>query len=233
MRQDICTIPVSEVFEVTDGCPFCRMHKTVEERIINFIMGDAMMESDVRIETNKHGFCPDHFEKMLAHNGRLQLSLMLNTHLAEISADCLASGVSPKTAAEKANDIVNSCFICDKIAWGEERMIATVYRLYEQEEDFRKLFNAQPHFCLPHFAKIMGGINKKTCRKHGKEMAEKLISATKDYCADLTEKLKNYSFMYDYRNAGNKDFGDSRFSVEDSINFLTMSQNSDLHKPTK
>ena len=34
MRQDICTIPISEVFEVNDGCPICRMRETVEKRII-------------------------------------------------------------------------------------------------------------------------------------------------------------------------------------------------------
>ena len=56
MRDDICTIPVSEVFEVNDGCPICRMKKTVEDHIIDYIMGAAMMEPDVRIETNKKGF---------------------------------------------------------------------------------------------------------------------------------------------------------------------------------
>ncbi len=25
MREDICSIPVNEVFEPKDGCPFCRM----------------------------------------------------------------------------------------------------------------------------------------------------------------------------------------------------------------
>ena len=60
MRDDICTIPVSEVFEESDGCPICRMYETVEDRIITYILGDAMMEPDVRIETNKVGFCEKH-----------------------------------------------------------------------------------------------------------------------------------------------------------------------------
>lgn len=232
MREDICTIPVSEVFEVQDGCPFCRMHKTVEEHIIDYIMGDAMMESDVRIATNKVGFCADHYEKMLSHKGRLQLALMLSTHLKEIKENCL-NPKSLQKSAQNAQDVDNSCFICDKIAWGEERMIQTVYRLYENEEDFRKLFNAQPYFCLSHYQKIMGGITKKNCRKHGKEMAEKLTSAAREHCEQLIEKLGRYSFMYDYRNAGNKDFGDSRLSVEESIDFLTMGEKGGLHKSTK
>ena len=31
MRDDICTIPVSEVFEENDGCPICRIEKKLEK----------------------------------------------------------------------------------------------------------------------------------------------------------------------------------------------------------
>ncbi|MBR0465933.1 MAG: hypothetical protein IJJ40_00350 [Clostridia bacterium] len=224
MRQDICTIPVSEVFEVKDGCPLCRMHKTVEEHIITYIMGDAMMESDVRIETNKIGFCPDHYEKMLGHNGRLQLSLMLGTHIDEIVNNLLKEGLSPQKLSQKCEEVKNRCFICEKINWGEERMINTILRLYENEEDFRNLFNSQPHFCFDHFTALVGKINKKTLKHHGEEMKKKLIAATKEYAATLSGKLNRYSYMYDYRKAGSKDFGDSRYSVEESISFLTAGE---------
>ena len=60
MRDDICTIPVSEVFEVNDGCPICRMRDMLEQRTVEYIMGAAMMEPDVRIETNRAGFCHVH-----------------------------------------------------------------------------------------------------------------------------------------------------------------------------
>ena len=30
MREDICTIPISDVFEENDGCPICRMRNTIE-----------------------------------------------------------------------------------------------------------------------------------------------------------------------------------------------------------
>ena len=30
MREDICTIPISEVFEPKEGCPICRMRDTLE-----------------------------------------------------------------------------------------------------------------------------------------------------------------------------------------------------------
>ena len=55
MRQDICTIPVSEVFEPKDGCPLCRLRDVLEQRMTEYITGSAMMEPDVRIDTNQIG----------------------------------------------------------------------------------------------------------------------------------------------------------------------------------
>ena len=33
MREDICSIPVNEVFEPREGCPFCRMRDMLEDRM--------------------------------------------------------------------------------------------------------------------------------------------------------------------------------------------------------
>ena len=53
MKDTIYTIPVSEVFEPKEGCPLCRMRDTLEERCLEYIMGAAMMEPDVRQDTNR------------------------------------------------------------------------------------------------------------------------------------------------------------------------------------
>ena len=84
MRESILTIPVNEVFEPREGCPICRMRDTVEEHICEYIMGAAMMEPDVRMETNKLGFCKTHFEQMRACKNRLSLALMLQSHLQDM-----------------------------------------------------------------------------------------------------------------------------------------------------
>ena len=127
MRDDICTIPVSEVFEERCGCPICRMYHTVEEHIITYILGDAMMEPDVRIETNKVGFCAEHLDKLMHHRGRLQLALMLETHIKsvedEIFGKNLFNGNDKK--AHKAQKLSESCFICNKMEWGINHMFDT------------------------------------------------------------------------------------------------------------
>ena len=223
MRDDICTIPVSEVFEVNDGCPICRMRDTIEERITEYIMGDAMMEPDVRIETNKVGFCEWHYNKMMSRRGRLQLALMLQTHVDEINNKIFKKSIFTSSAkrGEKAATVSDTCFICDKIEYGLSRMIETIYRCYENEKDFRELFNNQEMFCLPHYERLILGADKHKMRSYHGEFAKNLTQITGDYSKKLHEQLSEYVTIYDYRsNKNNTDNLESRDSVERTVAFL-------------
>ena len=223
MRDDICTIPVSEVFEENDGCPICRMRDTIEDRITSYILGDAMMEPDVRIETNRVGFCEHHYNKMMSQRGRLQLALMLQTHIDEINKNVLKKGIftSYSKLGEKAAKVSDTCFICDKIEYGLSRMIATVYRCYENERDFRDMFNGQTMFCLPHYERLMQGADKKNMKRYSSEFAENLTRITKEYSEKLYSQLSEYCTLYDYRS--NKEQAASlecKDSVERTVAFL-------------
>lgn len=224
MRDDICTIPVSEVFEVNDGCPICRMKKTVETHIIDYIMGAAMMEPDVRIETNKKGFCREHFSDMLSHRGRLALALMIETHLDEQKKVIFDGKLfnSPIKKASKVSRLNESCFICDKIEWGMSRMIETLYRCYETEMDFRDLFNNQKMFCLPHYEMLVNNMDKKKMRNFGDVFVKNITRITEEYLSTLTTDIKNYCKVYNYQgNKENCDWENAKDSVERSIGFLT------------
>ena len=89
MREDICSIPISEIFEPKDGCPFCRMRDMLEDRMATYITGAAMMEPDVRVETNRLGFCHQHFEQILQRGSRLSVALILESLLDEAGKDIL------------------------------------------------------------------------------------------------------------------------------------------------
>ncbi len=224
MRDDICTIPVSEVFEVNDGCPICRMKKTVEDHIIDYIMGAAMMEPDVRIETNKKGFCLEHYEKMLSHKGRLQLALILETHIDFLNDNVLKNNIliSNKKTVKKSDQITNECFVCNKINWGMERMINTIYRCYETERDFRDLFSKQTNFCLTHYNLLVEGAGKNNMPKYHREFVNEITKIVKNYSKNLSADLKNYCKVYSYNNNKNDcDWENAKDSVERSISFLT------------
>jgi len=216
MREDICTIPISEVFEPMDGCPICRMRNILEKRMVEYIMGAAMMEPDVRIETNKKGFCDKHFSQMTKQRGRLQLALILSTHLNEFDVS------SPSKLYNLASATQNSCFVCEKIEWGFERLISTTYRMYESELDFRKLFDSQPEFCLPHYKLLMDGCNKKNMKKYSSEFEKSLYKITLSNIKILNSDIKQFCSMFDYRSRDEgADFGNSRDAIERSIKFLT------------
>lgn len=106
MRDDITSIPISEVFEPRDGCPICRLRNTLEDRVVEYITGAAMMEPDVRIETNKQGFCIDHYRMMLKKRNRLGVALILESHLDEMEKRIYAGppllGKSAKNQAKAA-----------------------------------------------------------------------------------------------------------------------------------
>ncbi len=216
MRNDICTIPVTEIFEINDGCPICRMKKIIEERMVDYIMGDAMMEPDIRIETNKVGFCPSHYDIMFEHKGRLQLALMLQTHIDEINKEIFSS-----KKASKGSKISESCFICDKIERGMSRLIETIYRTYEKEEEFREMFNAQPMFCLSHYERLVNGAEKKLLKKQYNSFLQNINNIENKYANELYGKISKFCNMYDYRSRDkNEDYSDCTDAVEKGIEFL-------------
>lgn len=216
MREDICTIPVNEMFEPKDGCPICRMFNTIEERMLDYITGAAMMEPDVREETNKKGFCLEHYRKMFRDHGRLQLGLMLETHIAEFDTK------NSKTLYNSINQGLENCFVCEKIEWGFSRLISQIYRMYETEQEFRELFNSQPSFCIKHYKLLMDNANKKTMKKYHKEFAENLFKITSRNLAELNKDLKLFAKMYDYNSDKNSpEFSGCKDSIERSIKFLT------------
>ena len=107
MPEKIYTIPVNEAFEASRddascGCPFCTLYNTLEENELDRILGAAMMEPDVRIETNAQGFCDTHFKMMFVRKNRLGLGLILESHIAEI-----AKGQKNKVTGLLLDDRVN------------------------------------------------------------------------------------------------------------------------------
>ena len=84
MRESILTIPISEILEPKEGCPICRMRDMLEQRTVEYIMGAAMMEPDVRQKTNELGFCHRHYGMMFTRKNRLGLGLILESHFEKV-----------------------------------------------------------------------------------------------------------------------------------------------------
>ena len=223
MRYDITNIPIAEVFEEGDGCPICRLRNTLEKRAVEYITGAAMMEPDIRIETNKKGFCLTHYRQILGQRNRLSVALMMESHLEQLEKEIFSGtlmGKNAKKQAKDANSKLQSCFVCDQMNDAMDKMLATVCRTWEAQKEFRQLFEQQDCLCLPHFVALVeasAGMSKKAQPDFNKEASR----LAKKYLSDLREDVHYFCGMYDHRNAGNNDWGTSKDSIERAVWYLT------------
>ena len=224
MREHIYTIPVNEAFENSgDCCPFCTLYRKLEENELDLILGASMMEPDVRIETNKKGFCTYHFGKMLPRKNRLGIALMLQSHIEEVKKG-VKQGMfffGDKTAKPVRNisRLEESCYICDRIESNISAMFQTAVYLYEEESEFRKKFEAQKTFCLPHYKRLLEAskiINKEK-RADLEATAQKILFASLD---SLYEDISLFCKKFDYR-FDSLPWGNSKDSIERTIAMLT------------
>lgn len=219
MKENICTIPVNEIFEETGGCPICRMRNLIEEKYIDYITGAAMMEPSIRVVTNKVGFCEKHFNQMLGYgHQRLPICLMLETHVGYI-ADNMLKAPDKKSLAQ-LEQLEKSCFVCDYIENHLSRALDTLYRSYKNEEDFRALFASQEYICLPHYRRLVTE-GKKTLGPKYNEFCEKAHELTLNQCRKLERQMKGFEDAFDHRNAGKPMAEESRDSIERSVLFIT------------
>ena len=221
MREDICSIPISEIFEPKDGCPFCRMRDMLEDRMATYITGAAMMEPDVRVETNRLGFCHQHFEQILQRGSRLSVALILESLLDEAGKDILPEDdkLAPKKILAAADRRAHSCFVCENVEKNMQHLSATVIKLWQSEPEFRTLYSEQTHICLPHYSFILAAAQKMP-RKNFQPFAAETKRLAKNYLDTVKADTTHFCRMFDYRNAGS-DWGNSRDAIECAITYLT------------
>lgn len=225
MRDSIVTIPVSEVFEPKEGCPICRLRDTLEQRVVEYITGAAMMEPDIRIETNKQGFCHQHYQQMLGQRNRLSVALMLESHLAELEKQVFSGlpliGKSGTKQGHSAGKAADSCFVCHQVDTTMNKMLATVCRLWEEQRDFRLLFAEQECLCMPHFAALVDASSRMD-KKRQPDFAKAASELAHRYLNTLQEDVSHFCRMFDYRNTGeDADWGNSKDAIERAIRWLT------------
>ncbi len=194
--------------------------------MVEYILGAAMMEPDVRIKTNEMGFCADHLKMMMTKRNRLSLGLILESHLVHMSKEVFEGKgflkPGPKKSAYSAAKILETCFVCDRVQWGMERLLATVFRLFGSEGDFRALFSEQELLCLPHYHLLIAGAQKDVNKRYLGEFERVCKNLSGNYLTSLQNDVSHFCKMFDYRNSGeDADWGNSKDSIERSAGYLT------------
>lgn len=211
MKEQLYTIPVNDEFDKDCECPVCEMYRSLQNAAIDFTMGPSYMEDDIRMETNKLGFCDKHVKLLYQNQNRLGLALMLLTHTEQVmkKAEKLAKSGKPAGGLFKKKEVSglkaymdeldDSCYICKRMAGVFERYLVTVFYLYENDEDFRRKFAASKGFCNRHYALLYEMAPAKLSAK----MCEDFISAlNKVYLENLKrvrDDLEWFTDKFDYR----------------------------------
>ena len=232
MKEQLYTIPVNDAFAVDCECPVCSMYDSLAKDAIEFTMGPSYMEDDIRMETNKIGFCTHHVKQLYKHQNRLGLALILHTHMQRTNRDLedLLSSDKPvkkglfakKTenaspVTEYIENLNHSCYICNRIDRIFARYLATIYHCYEHDEEFRRKFAASKGFCTKHFGMLYEGAPSSLSGKRLPEFIKTLNEVYLTNMKRVTDDLEWFTDKFDYRNE-DKPWKNSKDALPRSMN---------------
>lgn len=229
MAEKIYTIPINEAFEnAIDGesydCPFCLLKDMLEKNELEIIMGASMMEPDIRIQTNKKGFCKHHFEKLYENGNRLGLALILESHLAEIEKNIFEGGTLFDGKGEKEQSklkkLDDTCYICERMNDSLVKMFDNMVYLWETDYEFREKFKNQKYFCLPHYRELLeygrNHLSKKDFAEYFKTAREIEKAYISELGGDVTWFCKKFDYRYD-----NEPWYNAKDAIPRALAFLT------------
>jgi hypothetical protein len=220
MIEKIYTIPVNEAFDLYSGCPVCSLYKKLEDTELDTILGGAMMEPDIRIETNKKGFCGRHYDLMFNMKNRLGLALILESHLSLNIIKTLKGGIFASAKGQKLEKQSQSCYICDKINHSLTKMLENTAYLWEREKEFREKLSKQPYFCLAHYADLLYAGSYSMTKKLYSDYAGECRAVMVRYSEKLLADITWFTKKFDYNNE-HEPWGDSKDAVERALKFLS------------
>ncbi len=225
-NEKIYTIRITESMQKKCGCPLCTLKMQLEEDEVERILGAAMMEPNVRVETNAKGFCTRHLDAMENKSNKLSLALMLSTHLQELGKKVFSDTVPilQKTPDAKKQVAVlvkneNSCYLCSRI---NEFMNATygafVY-MYKTMDGFEQNIKEQPYFCLKHTRLLLETAAKSLSKDALKSFSAAINEVNMKYADELVGDLDWFCKKFDYRYK-DADWKNSKDAVQRAVKFL-------------
>ncbi len=215
MNEKIFTIPVNDGFDAGGECPFCNMYHSLENDAVDYILGAAYMEDDIRMETNKLGFCQNHYKKMYAKQNRLGLALMLHTHIQKINVDLAKLTEDLKSAPKKGlfakpakdsntvtpylNNITETCYVCNKIHKDFDRYFDTFFYMWKTDADIKGRVQNSQGFCLNHFSMLIETAQNKLGGKAYDEFIDMIVPIEMQNLKRLQDEVEWFTDKFDHR----------------------------------
>ncbi len=207
MKEQIYTIPINSSFEQPGGCPVCRLASMLESESLEYSLGPAMMEPDVRQAMNSQGICAGHYRDLLGMQKRLPLALTLESRLKYLQ------GLSDLSGA------ASGCYVCGRVSAFMDKMYSNIVYLWLTQPEFRQRLDRAERICLPHICGLLR-IAKRDCgRKEYPVIAAALNAKGKESLEQLGQGVSSFCKSFDHRYAG-IELGEDRRAVERTIDYL-------------
>lgn len=225
MKEVIYTIPINDAYDVKCGCPVCRLEKKLDLESREYVMGAAMMEPDVRIETNRLGFCSRHFSEMLTMKNRLSLALMLQSYLGDLLEHGFKDNLTHvskrdfEAISHKIHESSESCFICERVREKLGLYARNIVYLWESEPEFREKTRTQEYFCPKHLSLLLETAKPLISKRSYSAFLDDHFFATKKILAGLSDDVTKFCNSYNYM-FRDIPLGDAKTSIERTIDFL-------------
>lgn len=231
MKEKIYTIPLTEAFDKDCECAFCEIERKLDTEILDYILGPSYMEEDIRTETNKHGFCKYHYDKMFHAQNRLGVALMVSTHLKKIRTDIESvmaeeqnggkRGIFQKLSADSpvfdyTNALTHDCYACSRAEARMDEYVDTFFYLWKREPDFREKVKSCKGFCLNHFSRLLAEGRQKLNNDAFKGLLAVLVPQERENLSRISDELDWFIQKFDYR-FQNEPWKNSKDSLERAI----------------
>jgi hypothetical protein len=230
LSEKIFTIPINEAFDVTDGCPLCRMRAKLEDTTLTYVLGAAMMEPDVRIKMNEAGFCAAHADALRARKNKLPLALILQSHLDEVKKlyeaapaekkGLFASRQPTADGTEAVKAMAGSCFVCKRVRSTELHYFSNIAYLWDKDPAFHQKMKKQPFLCVSHTAGVLEAGKRELKSEKYQDLYETVTALNRDYLDSLRRDLDEFTVSFDHRNAGAPLSDAARTAIERAQEFL-------------
>jgi len=229
MKEQLYTIPVNDAFEKDCECPLCLMYTGLEQEAVDFTLGPSYMEDDIRLETDKAGFCTHHMKQLYKNQNRLGVALMLHTHMKYTTQKLKTMGKSatpakkglfarkeqPGTSSYTAG-LENSCYICNRVEDVFKRYIATVLHCYMHDDSFSEKFKKCKGFCNKHYGMLYEAASNSLNGAKQKEFINDLDTVYFENMQRVIDDLEWFIDKFDYRNE-NAPWKNSKDALQRSI----------------
>jgi len=238
MKEKLYTIELTDALKAGDECPLCYLYRKLEQTAIEFILGSSYMESDIREQTDRQGFCQKHTKMMFDYGNTLGNAWILKSRLEYLRRGLQAQmeGYAPQKISVFARrrkdnakgssvggwirEAESRCYVCERIQTTCDRVVDTFVYLVKNDKEFVDLVQQSKGFCIHHFADLIDGCEQGLNQKEKEALFPVLFGQMERELGRVQEDIDWLIEKFDYRNA-DKDWKNSKDAVPRTMQKIT------------